>query len=64
MMPKRISESVRSQDELFPEQAEFNTRQSAGGKYVSITVKELMLSADEVIQRYQKALAIEGVIVL
>lgn len=50
--------------ELFPEQAEFSTRQSAGGKYVSITVKELMLSVDEVIGRYQKALAIEGVIVL
>jgi len=50
--------------DLFPHQAEFTNRHSAGGKYVSITVKELMLTADEVIERYQKASAIEGVIVL
>ena len=50
--------------DLFPHQAEFTNRHSAGGKYVSITVKELMLSVDEVIDRYQKASAIEGVIVL
>lgn len=50
--------------ELFPEQAEFTNRHSSGGKYVSITVKEMMLSADEVIERYRKASAIEGVIVL
>lgn len=50
--------------DLFPHQAEFTNRHSASGKYVSITVKELMLSVDEVIDRYQKASAIEGVIVL
>ncbi len=50
--------------DLFPHQAEFTNRHSSGGKYVSITVKEMMLSADEVIERYQKASAIEGVIVL
>lgn len=50
--------------DLFPHQAEFTNRQSAGGKYVSITVKEVMMSVDEVIDRYQKASAIEGVIVL
>ncbi len=50
--------------DLFPHQAEFTNRHSAGGKYVSITVKEMMLSVDEVIERYQKASAIEGVIIL
>jgi len=50
--------------DLFPQQAEFTSRHSAGGKYVSITVKELMLNAEEVIERYQKASAIKGVIVL
>jgi putative lipoic acid-binding regulatory protein len=50
--------------ELFPHHADFSTRDSKGGKYVSVTVKELMLSADEVIDRYKKAVAIEGVIVL
>ena len=50
--------------DLFPHQAEFTNKHSAGGKYVSITVKEVMMSVDEVIDRYQKASAIEGVIVL
>ena len=50
--------------DLFPDHAEFTDRQSAGGKYVSITIKEMMLSADEVIDRYKKASAIEGIIVL
>jgi putative lipoic acid-binding regulatory protein len=50
--------------DLFPAQAEFTSRNSKGGKYVSITVQEVMLSADEVIERYRKASAIEGVIVL
>lgn len=50
--------------DLFPHQAEFTNRHSAGGKYVSITVKEVMINPDEVIDRYQKASAIEGVIVL
>lgn len=50
--------------DLFPVQAVFTSRNSKGGKYVSITVKEVMLSADEVIDRYRKASAIEGVIVL
>jgi uncharacterized protein len=50
--------------DLFPHQAEFTTKNSAGGKYVSITVKEVMLNVDEVIERYKKASDIEGVIVL
>lgn len=50
--------------DLFPQQAEFTNRHSSGGKYVSITIKEMMLSVDEVIERYQKAASIEGVIVL
>lgn len=50
--------------DLFPDHAEFTNRHSAGGKYVSITVKEVMLNADEVIERYMKASAIKGVIAL
>lgn len=47
--------------ELFPSPAEMTNRHSAGGKYMSITIKEMMLSADEVIERYEKASAIEGI---
>lgn len=47
--------------DLFPSPAEVTNRHSAGGRYMSITAKELMLSVDEVIDRYQKASAIQGV---
>ncbi|HPT13373.1 MAG TPA: hypothetical protein PK796_01190 [Bacteroidales bacterium] len=49
---------------LFPDEARIFLRNSESGKYIIITVEELMLSADEVIGRYRKALDIEGVIML
>lgn len=49
---------------LFPPESEVLRRYSAGGKYLSITAREVMMSADEVVERYDKASAIEGVIML
>lgn len=49
---------------LFPDEARVFLRNSESGKYIIITVKELMLSADEVIERYRKVLEIDGVIML
>ncbi|MCB0780454.1 MAG: DUF493 family protein, partial [Flavobacteriales bacterium] len=49
---------------LFPAESEVLRKYSSGGKYVSITVKEVMVNADEVLDRYEKAALIEGVIVL
>ncbi|MBS1582622.1 MAG: DUF493 family protein [Bacteroidetes bacterium] len=49
---------------LFPPEAETLRKYSTGGKYLSLTVREVMLSAEEVIARYDRASAIEGVIVL
>ena len=49
---------------LFAPESEILRKYSAGGKYVSITVKEVMLSADDVIERYDRATAIKGVIML
>jgi len=49
---------------LFPPEVEILRRYSAGGKYVSFTVREVMMSADEVVQRYVIASDIEGLIVL
>lgn len=48
----------------FPEEARFFEKASSGGKYISVTVKELMLNAEEVIIRYQKLSRIEGVMIL
>ena len=49
---------------LFPEESEILRKYSVGGKYLSITVREVMMSADDVVDRYDKASVIQGVIVL
>lgn len=49
---------------LFPSEAEVLRKYSTGGKYLSYTVREVMLNADEVVARYDRASEIQGVIVL
>ncbi len=49
---------------LFPKEAEVLRKYSTGGKYVSLTVREVMLNAEEVVSRYDRTSLIPGVIVL
>ena len=49
---------------LFPKESEVLRRYSKGGKYLSISAREVMMSADDVVDRYDRASTIEGVIVL
>jgi len=49
---------------LFPPESEVLRKYSAGGKYVSLTVREVMMNANDVVARYEKASGISGVIVL
>jgi hypothetical protein len=49
---------------LFPPEADVLRRYSKGGRFISITVKEVMMSAEEVLQRYDKASEIKGVMIL
>ncbi len=49
---------------LFPAESEVLRKYSKGGKYLSITVKEVMIDAEEVLKRYDRAATMEGVIVL
>lgn len=49
---------------LFPKEAEVLRRYSAGGKYLSLTVKEVMMSAEDVVRRYERASEIPGVIMI
>ncbi|MEO8589241.1 MAG: DUF493 domain-containing protein [Flavobacteriales bacterium] len=49
---------------LFPPEIEILRKYSNGGKYLSLTVKEVMMSADDVVERYDRAAAITGVIIL
>jgi hypothetical protein len=47
-----------------PEKAEIIRKESSKGAFISISIKEMMMSADEIISVYQRASNIEGVITL
>ena len=49
---------------LFGEEAILDLRSSKTGKYVSLSAKEVMLSADKIVDRYEAAMKIEGCIAL
>ena len=49
---------------IFNEESLFTHRNSRNGKYISITVKEMMIDAAEVMDRYRQAADIEGIIAL
>ncbi|MDZ4750448.1 MAG: DUF493 domain-containing protein [Flavobacteriales bacterium] len=49
---------------IFGESAEFKQKFSANSKYTSITVREMMLDADTIFDRYKLAATIEGIISL
>ena len=49
---------------LFGGDAQVTTRQSKNNKFISISAKEVMISADEVIAVYKKASKIEGIMSL
>ncbi|MFY9309508.1 MAG: DUF493 family protein [Bacteroidia bacterium] len=48
----------------FSDEAIISHKESSNGKYFSITVKEVMLSADAIIEKYQEMGDIEGLITL
>ena len=49
---------------LFGAEAQVTTRQSKNNKFISISAKEVMVSADEIIAVYKKAESIEGIMSL
>lgn len=49
---------------LFSPETKISSKESSGGKYISITGKVVMLNALEVIEKYRKAAQIEGLIAL
>lgn len=49
---------------IFDNDAEISQKQSAKGNYVSITVKQVVMSVDEIIAIYEKVSGIEGVMTL
>lgn len=51
-------------ENMFGDDAEIYTKESDKGKYISITVKSVVVSVDDVIAIYEKAAEIEGVMLL
>jgi len=49
---------------IFDNDAEIIQKQSAKGNYISITVKQVVISVDDIITIYEKAAEIEGVMSL
>ena len=48
----------------FSDEAVITQNQSSNGRYVSITVKEVMLSAESIIEKYKEMYGIEGLMAL
>lgn len=57
------ADKVAEVEELFPNN-EVKRKASSGGKYISITAKAMMPSADAIIEKYTHAHKIKGVIAL
>ncbi len=49
---------------IFSELSKFTVRHSSKGKYMSVTIREMMMDPAEVIERYKKASIIEDIIAL
>lgn len=49
---------------IFEDDAEIIEKPSTKGNYISITIKQVVMSVDEIISIYEKAAEIEGVISL
>ena len=48
----------------FSDEAIISHKESSNGKYFSITVKEVMLNADSIIEKYKEMNGIEGLMAL
>lgn len=48
----------------FDETAEFETHHSKNGNYISVNIKQMMLSSDDILKRYELVARIKNVIPL
>jgi putative lipoic acid-binding regulatory protein len=51
-------------ENLFDADTDIHTKESNGGKYTSITAKQVVIGVDEIIDIYKKASEIKGIIFL
>lgn len=58
------SEKIAKATALFDEGTDLNLRESSKGTYMSVSAKEMMLSVDSIIEKYNRASEIEGLVAL
>jgi putative lipoic acid-binding regulatory protein len=51
-------------ESFFEDDAEIHTQPSSNGKYTSITIRQVMLEAESIVEVYKQAAVIEGIISL
>jgi hypothetical protein len=54
------NKQIAQVESKFSDEAVISQKQSYNGKYISITVKEIMLDADSIIVKYKEMEGIEG----
>ncbi len=57
-------EKLRELKQKFPEEVEFETKESSTGKYTSVTIKEMVLSAEVIFTRYEDVSSLDGIIAM
>jgi uncharacterized protein len=58
------SENIAKTTALFGSSADLQLHESKTGKFVSVSVKELMLDVDSIINKYEEATKIKGLMAL
>tara|TARA_B100001063_G_scaffold167753_1_gene156799 strand:- start:1388 stop:1651 length:264 start_codon:yes stop_codon:yes gene_type:complete len=58
------NDNVARVSALYSSDTQVQMKPSSSGKFISMSAKQVMLSADEIISIYKKASAIEGIISL
>jgi len=61
---KSENRNIALVENLFEAGAEIFSKESGGGKYISITVSQVSLNVEEIISIYKKAAKIKGIIFL
>lgn len=59
-----ISGKFESVMEIFPKEVDSYTKMSKEGKYTSVTIKEILMSSEDVLDRYKAVQKIGGIIAL
>lgn len=49
---------------IFGDESNITTRHSSKGNYISVTIREMMMSPSEIIERYRQASIIDDIIAL